>query len=88
MIEAQVLEHIAETVELSGPGTMAVAALRLSYPDIHFTYCMDDDIHTARPILCRPGFNLYLVDGSQHCLNLTNDLHHASGIVLAEVCDD
>ena len=38
---------------------------------------------TSGPVLERPGFNLYLVNGSEHCLSLTNDPELAIGVVLA-----
>ena len=42
---------------------------------------------TARlsPVLERPGFNVYLVNGSEHCLTLTNDPELAIGVVLIRV---
>jgi hypothetical protein len=38
--------------------------------------------------LKRDRFNLYLVNGSEHCLSLTDDPLHAIGVVLAEVDGD
>lgn len=35
------------------------------------------------PVLARPGFKRYLVDGSDHCLTLTSDPEVAIGVVLA-----
>jgi hypothetical protein len=35
--------------------------------------------------LKREKFNLYLVNGSEHCLSLTDDPLQAIGVVLAEV---
>jgi hypothetical protein len=37
------------------------------------------------PALKREKFNLYLVNGSEHCLSLTDDSLQAIGVVLAEV---
>ena len=34
-------------------------------------------------VLERPGFNVYLVDGCEHCLTPTNDPEVAVGVVLA-----
>jgi hypothetical protein len=63
-----------------------VTQLRQDFPDIHFTYCMDDDVAgSAKPVYEHPRFNLYLVDSRQECLCLTNDLDIASGVVVAEV---
>jgi len=49
---------------------------------------MDDDISNAKPVMSDKDFNVYLVDGREHCLCLTNDYDIATGVVLAEVIDD
>ena len=61
--------------------------LRQSYPDMHFTWCMDDDIGCEAAVLEEEGFNLYLVDGREHCLKFTTDPEAATGVVIAEVVD-
>ena len=49
---------------------------------------MDDDIYTGKPVVEQDDFNIYLVDGREHCLCLTNDYDIATGVVLAEVIAD
>jgi hypothetical protein len=50
---------------------------------------MDDDIHgNPTPYLGRPGFNMYLVGGNDHCPGLSCSPETASGLVLAEVIED
>ena len=61
--------------------------LREQFPGIHFTYCLDDDIIGARPVLQHERFNLYLVDTSSHCFTFTADAALATGIVVAEIDD-
>lgn len=85
MIAPDVVAHIAQEVERVGIDESAIPGLRASHPDIHFTYCSDDDIVNAKPVLERETFNIYLVDGREHCLCLTNDHDIASGLVLAEI---
>lgn len=58
--------------------------LRASFPDLHFTFCSDDDVMSDNPASELPGFNLYLVDSSSHCLCLTSDGESATGLVIAE----
>ena len=65
-----------------------VTSLRAAYPDIHFTYCLDDDITSGKPVIENDSFNIYLIDGREHCLCLTNDYDVATGVVIAEVIDD
>jgi hypothetical protein len=85
MITQEQLNHIGELVKSQPVSEQSVAALRGDFPGLHFTYCMDDDVVGARPVFEDPAFNLYLVNSSSHCLNLTQDLESASGLVLAEI---
>lgn len=88
MIEQTVVEQIAGMIDQTGPNTETLAVLRKAFSGLHFTYCLDDDVSSARPVLMRTGYNLYLVDGSDHCLNLTSSLERATGVVMAEIIDD
>ena len=65
-----------------------LSELRQQYHPIHFTYCMDDDLPNNVPIIEKTAFNLYLIDGREHCLCLTNDYDVATGIVVAEIIPD
>jgi hypothetical protein len=63
-----------------------MASLKKTWPDLRFTFCNDDDMPARLPpSLKREKFNLYLVNGSEHCLSLTDDPLHAIGVVLASV---
>jgi len=88
MISPELLESIALAINTQALNESVVAVLRGDYPGIHFTYCLDDDVGNHQPALENPGFNLYLVDGREHCLCLTRNYEHASGIVIAEVIED
>lgn len=85
MISEEQLKSISQLVKSQPISEQIVAGLRNSYPDLHFTYCMDDDVVGAKPVFEDPDFNIYLVNSSSHCLSLTNDLDSASGLVVAEV---
>ncbi|MEQ1557681.1 MAG: DUF6129 family protein [Methyloglobulus sp.] len=88
MISAEQLNEIAVNIETLGVDESTVSTLRQQYQPIHFTYCMDDDLPNNEPIIEKPAFNLYLVDGREHCMCLTNDYEAATGIVVAEVIPD
>lgn len=88
MITPEKLEHIAAAIQTQPLNESVVAMLRNQYTDIHFTYCMEDDVPNHRPLMECAGFNLYLVDGREHCLCLTGNYEHATGIVIAEVIED
>lgn len=89
MITVEKTQELASLIEQQLPvDESTVTGLRQAYPDIHFTYCMDDDIVTGKPVVETDAFNLYLIDGREHCLCLTNDHDVATGLVVAEVVND
>ncbi|RKT43218.1 DUF6129 family protein [Thiocapsa rosea] len=85
MIAEERLDQITEVVRRAGLNAETIGALREAFADIHFTHCSDDDIGVSKPVRAADGFNLYLVDGREHCLVLTDDPANATGVVLAEV---
>lgn len=87
MIIQETLEKIASTAaSFDALDEAAVASLRASWPELRFTVCNDDDMPARLPpVLRREKFNLYLVNGGEHCLSLTDDPLNAIGVVLAEV---
>jgi hypothetical protein len=88
MINPETIESIASELAAAGLSGQSVAELRAAHPKIHFTHCMDDDVGAYEPYSSRHGFNIYLVDGREHCLKFTNEISHATGLVLAEVIED
>jgi len=88
MISTEQVNAIAAKIETLGVDETTVLALRQQYQPIHFTYCMDDDLPNNTPVIERKDFNLYLIDGREHCLCLTNDYETATGIVVAEIIAD
>jgi hypothetical protein len=88
MIPEERLDQITEVVRRAGLNEATLAALREAFADLHFTYCSDDDISVGSPARTADGFNLYLVDGREQCLVLTDDARNATGVVLARVEED
>lgn len=62
--------------------------LRVAFPEVHFTYCMDDDVISSKPVVVGEGFNLYLIDSRDHCLTITSSYPAATGVVVAEVVEE
>jgi len=85
MISQQTLTRIASQIAAAGVDENIISTLRGDYAPIHFTYCDDDDIPNNDPVLEQDQFNLYLVNGQDHCMCLTNDFEAATGIVVAEI---
>jgi hypothetical protein len=88
MISPETIDAIASKFEAGGLSSEGLAELRSAFPKIHFTHCMDDDVGSYDAYANRPGYNIYLVDGREHCMKFTSDINHATGLVLAEVIDD
>lgn len=89
MITPEQLTAVQAKVAELGADETTLAVLRGDFPDIHFTWCMDDDVaDSAKPVREADGFNIYLVDGREHCLCMTGDPEVATGLVIAEVIDD
>lgn len=88
MITEEQLNEIGAFASVQAISDEAVVQLRQQFPDIHFTYCMDDDVVAARPVYEDETFNLYLIDSRNHCLCFTQQLEVATGVVLAEVEDE
>jgi len=88
MISTEQVHAIAAKIAALGVDETTVSALRQDYQPIHFTYCMDDDLPNNTPVLEQNGFNLYLIDGREHCLCLTTDYEAATGIIVAEIIPD
>jgi hypothetical protein len=87
MIESETLEQIANfAASMSILNDASLITLKQRWPNLRFTLCNDDDIPARLPATVkREKFNLYLVNGSEHCLSLTDNPLHAIGVILAEV---
>ncbi|MDY6942211.1 MAG: DUF6129 family protein [Pseudomonadota bacterium] len=85
MIDSATLDRVARFTLGRGLDETTVQALRAAWPDLHFSYCADDDVCGPRPVRALAGINIYLVDGRGHCLQFTDQPELATGLVLAEV---
>lgn len=87
MIDPVHIEQVAEIVRRAGLNDTTLNALREHFTDLHFSRCLEDELGAVEPFREEDGFNLYLVDGRDHCLRLTTDPETATGLLLAEVED-
>ena len=88
MIEEKVIDEINALLMDHGLDESAVSQLRNKWPNIHFTYCSDDDVCGPPAIRESNGFSMYLIDSRDHCLSFTSSTEVATGLVLAEHEDD
>lgn len=64
-------------------GTNPLTDFRSRFPGLSLTRCDAADMSDEQAFREYPAFNLYLVDGREHCWQLTDDPNAATGIVVA-----
>ncbi len=71
---------------LEGDGSVAerIASLRRAFPGLSLTRCDASDMDTETPVLQTAGFDVYLIDTSEHCVRITTQPEAANGLILAE----
>jgi len=60
-----------------------LADFRQRFPGVSLTRCDAQDMSGEAAYREFPQFNLYLVDGRDHCWHITDDPNTATGIVVA-----
>lgn len=63
---------------------VSAAEFRRRFPGVSFTRLDAPDVRGETPARICPPYQLYLLDGREHCVRLTNDLNAATGIVLVK----
>ncbi|MGD8591004.1 MAG: DUF6129 family protein [Chromatiales bacterium] len=85
MITQEQLQQIGRLMGSQVLAETVLEPLREQFPELHFTFCQDDDVVAARPVYEEASYNLYLIDSRNHCLCFTQDLALATGVVVAEI---
>lgn len=85
MIDEATLTLVRDFVAEKGINATLLQELRGLVGDIHLTHCMDDDVCGPKPAMEFETFNLYFVNGADHCIGFTPDREMATGLVIAEV---
>jgi hypothetical protein len=57
--------------------------LKDCFPETSFLRMSASDFDEA-PFRSLPNYNLFLLDGREHCVHLTNDLSEATAVVVAQ----
>lgn len=81
-MQATELERIEAILGADVPADWQ-SRLRRDLPGRVITFCDASDMTEGRPYREYSGFDLYLVDGSTHCWQLTQDVEAATGLVVA-----
>ncbi|WP_076861950.1 hypothetical protein [Bradyrhizobium mercantei] len=77
------LIEIQQLLAAADADTGSVVELRRRFPQLACVRCDASDV-TEQPFRRFRNFDLHLVDGSDHCMQITADPARAIGIVLAK----
>jgi hypothetical protein len=81
-VKLEELNEIGAVLAEQGAEASAFGLLRARFPHLSWTRCDASDV-TEAPLQTSGAFDLHLLDGSEHCVQITDDLERATGIVLA-----
>jgi hypothetical protein len=84
MNESQITSIEASIKALQAIGSPLLPDLRKLFPDITFVRCSAQDMD-GTPYRTSNKYRLYLLDRSEFCIRLTDQLEHADGVIVAEV---
>ena len=76
------LAGIDAVLRASHAGSEAAASIRQRFPRLSVTRCDPSDLGGETPFREYERFDLYLVDGSSHCWQLTSKPEEATGLVI------
>ena len=82
--ESQINAIEASIQELQAVGDPLIPGLRGKFPDIVFVRCDASDMD-GQPYRSSNKVQLYLIDRSEVCIRLTDQLESADGVIVAEV---
>ncbi|MBT9540049.1 hypothetical protein [Thiobacillus sp.] len=83
MISADDLVRIDGLLANPAAGGNPLTDFRGAFPGLSLTRCDAFDMRDEQAFREYPAFNLYLVDGRDHCWHITQDINAATGIVVA-----
>ena len=87
MIEDKALDDIMAMADELGGEADCIKAMREKWPGLHFTHCFEDELCLEEPVREGEKANVYVVDGSEHCLKITKYPESATGILIAELSE-
>jgi hypothetical protein len=81
-LAADELIEIEKVLAAAEAGASPLAELRGRFPHLAWTRCDASDV-TEAPFRSFSGYDMHLIDSSDHCVQLTADPARATGIVVA-----
>lgn len=81
-VSADELTEIDKVLSAPDAAARAFAELRRLFPHLAWTRCDASDVNEA-PFRSYAQFDVHLLDGADHCVQITDDPARATGLVLA-----
>lgn len=88
MITQEQLEQIAAAIVTDGDEFEFQDIIREKFPEFTFTFAIDEDIMGIDPVIETDRYNIYLLDTSDECFTMTEDLGAATGVIIAELMEE
>ena len=83
-ISAEIMNEIESTLtQFDKLTSNPLPILKDCFPDLSFVRMSAADMD-EKPFRSLPNFDLYLLDGREHCVMLTDDPSLATGVVVAQ----
>lgn len=79
------LKNLSALLVALPQGENPLPAVRSRFPDISVSRCSDEDMRDEIPFLRTGSYEVFLVDTSNHCWRIVDELAAASGVILAEL---
>jgi uncharacterized protein DUF6129 len=79
----KMMEIQSTLIQFSEISTNPISILKECFPDLTFVRMSDDDMDEA-PYVSMEAYNLYLLDGRDHCVQLTQNPAHATAVVVTQ----
>jgi len=77
------LAQVGALLQRAAPGENPLPELRTAFPGLVFSRCDASDMGGETPVARAGGYDLFLVDNSDHCWQITADPLRAGGVLLA-----
>lgn len=83
-LSAEMIDEVEATLKQFDPLTSnPLPILKDCFPNLSFVRMSAADMDET-PFRSMPNYDLYLLDGREHCVQLTNEPSHATSIVIAQ----
>lgn len=82
-VSADELAEIEKVLSAPDADALAFGELRRKFPHLAWTRCDASDV-TETPFRTYSRFDIHLLDGADHCVQITADPARATGLVLAK----